>query len=213
MSVVERMISAGRALVAAGLSPGSSGNLSMRDDGRILMSGTGTQLGALSPSDLAVLSDDGTQLDGSRPSKEVSLHLAMYAKNPAHEAVVHVHSPYAVALSCLAPWSEHSAVPPLTPYSLIRLGQVPLLPFAAPGDAAMGELITNSPHPFHAALLSNHGAVVGGKTIGQAVDAAIELEEACRIAVLTEGRERRLIPEQQVIAIAQHWGTPWLPRQ
>ncbi|GMA29165.1 class II aldolase/adducin family protein [Arenivirga flava] len=211
MSAVHRLIEAGRTLVEAGLSPGSSGNLSVRDGEGLVMTGTGTQLGALQPRDLAVLTRDGAHVEGARPSKEVPLHVALYAKNPAHEAVVHVHSPYAVALACLAPWAEHSAVPPLTPYSLMRVGQVPLLPFAAPGDPAMGALIGDSPHPFHAALLANHGAVVSGETIERAVDSAIELEEACRIAVLTEGRERNLIPVEQVLAITGRWGTPWTP--
>lgn len=211
MSAVHRLIAAGRALVDAGLSPGSSGNLSVRDGDSILMTGTGTQLGALQLPDVAVLSVDGERVEGATPSKEVSLHLALYAKNPSHTAVVHVHSPSAVALSCLAPWAEHSAVPPLTPYSLMRMGQVPLLPFAAPGDPAMGALITDSPHPFHAALLANHGAVVSGETVERAVDSAIELEEACRIALLTQGLERNLIPADQVLAITERWGTPWTP--
>ena len=142
-----RLIAAGRALVDAGLSPGSSGNLSVRDGEHILMTGTGTQLGSLVEGDLAVLDATGKVLAGAKPSKEVALHLALYAKNTEHTAVVHVHSPFAVALACLAPWSEQSAVPPLTPYSLMRVGQVPLLPFAAPGDPAMGGLITDSPHP------------------------------------------------------------------
>ena len=211
MSAVHRLIAAGRALVDAGLSPGSSGNLSVRDGDSILMTGTGTQLGALQLPDLAVLSVEGERVEGAKPSKEVPLHLALYAKNPSHTAVVHVHSPSAVALSCLAPWAEHSAVPPLTPYSLMRVGQVPLLPFAAPGDPAMGALITDSPHPFHAALLANHGAVVSGETVERAVDSAIELEEACRIALLTQGLERNLIPADQVLAITERWGTPWTP--
>jgi ribulose-5-phosphate 4-epimerase/fuculose-1-phosphate aldolase len=201
MTAVDRLIHAGRALVEAGLSPGSSGNVSVRDGDRILMSGTGTRLGALAPGDIAVLDTQGTHLSGAKPSKEVSLHLALYAKNPDHTAVVHVHSPYAVTVSCLASWSDHSAVPPLTPYSLMRVGQVPLLPFAAPGDPAMGEL--------RAALLANHGAVVSGEDLDRAVDSTVELEEACRITVLTDGSDRRLIDAAEVRAITSRWGMPW----
>jgi ribulose-5-phosphate 4-epimerase/fuculose-1-phosphate aldolase len=209
VSAAGRLIAAGRALVDAGLSPGSSGNLSVRDGERILMTGTGTSLGALQITDIAVLGADGTHLDGPKPSKEVSLHLALYAKNPDHSAVVHVHSPYAVAVSCLAPWSEHSAVPPLTPYALMRVGQTPLLPFAAPGDPGMGDLIRDSPHAFRAALLANHGAVVSGEDLTRAVDSMVELEEACRITVLTDGADRRLIEPDQVLAITARWDMPW----
>ena len=209
MSAVDQLIHAGRALVEAGLSPGSSGNVSVRDGDRILMSGTGTRLGALAPGDIAVLDAQGTHLSGAKPSKEVSLHLALYAKNPDHTSVVHVHSPYAVTVSCLAPWADHSAVPPLTPYSLMRVGQVPLLAFAAPGDPAMGDLISNSPYPFRAALLANHGAVVSGEHLDRAVDSAVELEEACRITVLTDGSDRRLIDPAEVRSITSRWGMPW----
>lgn len=210
--LVGALIEAGRALVDAGLSPGSSGNLSARDGDRILMTGTGTSLGALSPGDIAVLGPDGARIAGPKPSKEVSLHLALYEKNPEHGAVVHVHSPSVVALACLAPWSEESAVPPLTPYALMRVGQVPLLPFAPPGDPAMGALVAASPHPFRAALLANHGAVVSGEDLSRAVDSAIELEEACRIALLTRGADRRLIAPEHVRAICDRAGMPWTGR-
>ena len=209
MTAADRLVTAGRALVDAGLSPGSSGNLSVRDGERILMTATGTQLGALTPEALAVLDGTGRHIDGPVPSKEVSLHLALYAKNAGDSAVVHVHSPFAVAVSCLPPWSEHSAVAPLTPYVLMKLGQTPLLPFVAPGDPAMGALIADSRIDFRGALLANHGSVVSGVDPESAVSAAIELEEACRIAMLTRGAERRLIPDDQIRAITERAGTPW----
>lgn len=209
MSTFDDLITAGRTLVDAGLSPGSSGNVSVRDGDRLLMSGTGTRLGALAAEDIAVLTLDGAFVSGARPSKEVPLHVAMYARNPEHLAVVHVHSPSTVAVSCLEPWAPHTAVPPLTPYSLMRVGQVPLLDFVAPGDPAMGALITDCPFPFHGALLANHGAVVSGPDLATAVDSTVELEEACRITLLTDGRRRRLIPADRVAEITARWGTPW----
>lgn len=209
MSALDDLIAAGRALVDAGLSPGTSGNVSVRDGDRLLMSGTGTRLGALTPEDIAVLTLAGEIVGGARPSKEVPLHVAMYARNPEHRAVVHVHSPSTVAVSCLEPWAPHSAVPPLTPYSLMRVGQVPLLDFVPPGDPAMGALITDSPVPFRAALLANHGAVVSAAEAAAAVDSTIELEEACRITLLTDGRQRRLIAPERVAEITARWGTPW----
>ncbi|MDQ1082456.1 MULTISPECIES: class II aldolase/adducin family protein [Microbacterium] len=209
MSVIDDLIAAGRTLVDAGLSPGSSGNVSVRDGDRLLMSGTGTRLGELTVHDIAVLDARGVARSAVRPSKEVSLHVAMYERTPEHTAVVHVHSPSTVALSCLQPWADHSAVPPLTPYALMRVGQVPLLDYVPPGDPAMGDLIRDCPHPFRAALLANHGAVVGGVDLAGAVDSAIELEEACRITLLTHGMPRRLIAPDQVRALTARWGTPW----
>lgn len=208
-SAVDALVAAGSALVDAGLSPGSSGNISLRDGDRIAMSATGTSLGSLTVDDVSVLDGDGRLLAGPRPSKEVALHTAMYTKNPGHGAAVHVHSPSAVAWSCLEPWSRESAIPPLTPYVLMRVGQVPLLDFVAPGDPAMADLVLDSPLPFHGALLANHGAVVSAIDVRAAVTAAIEVEEACRIALLTDGRARRLLSEEQARALTEQWGTPW----
>lgn len=200
---------AGRRLAAAGLSPGSTGNISVVLDGRVAMTGTGSDLNALTSDDVAEVGLDGTHLRGPRPSKEVAMHLAMYARNPAHGACVHVHSPFSVAASCLAPWSSTSAVPPITPYFVMRVGQTPLVPYRAPGDPEIGSLIRDEPTPSRAVLLANHGQVVSGADMADALGAAIELEEACRISVLTAGHDRRILTEDDAVHLAERYGTPW----
>ena len=210
-SAPELLIDAAHRVAAAGISPGSSGNISVREGARIYMTGTGTDMSRLQLSDIAVLDLEGAALDGAKPSKEVSLHTAFYRKNPQHTAVVHLHSPSAVAASCLQPWSSHSAIPPLTPYVLMRVGQTPLLPFLPPGDPGLGRLVEENPHPFFGALLANHGQIASGADLSVAVDAAIELEEACRITLLTDGRDRRLISDLEARSLADRWGTPWTP--
>ncbi|GAA2224254.1 class II aldolase/adducin family protein [Herbiconiux moechotypicola] len=206
---VDVVIGMGARVAAAGISPGSSGNVSLLQGGHVYATGTGTDLGRLTRADIAVLSADGTHLDGPRASKETSLHLAFYRKNPGHTAVVHVHSPHAVALSCLEPWSALSAVPPLTPYFVMRVGQTPLIPFRVPGSPELGELVLELDEPFHAALLANHGQIASAVDADRAVEAAIELEEACRIALLTDGRARRTLPHAEIAALSEKWGTPW----
>lgn len=203
------VIEAGARVAAAGISPGSSGNVSVRRGSRVYATGTGTDLGRLTSADIAVLDLDGRHVDGPRPSKETSLHLAFYRKNTDHTAVVHVHSPHAVALSCLDPWSSSSAIPPLTPYFVMRVGQTPLIPFRAPGSPELGDLVSALDLPFHAALLANHGQITSAADAGAAVEAAVELEEACRIALLTEGHARRLLPEADIAALSARWGRPW----
>lgn len=203
------LIAAGRQLAEAGISPGSSGNLSVLDGDRIIMTGTGTDLGRLQPESLAVLDLDGGHLEGARPSKEVPLHVAMYRRDPRRTAVVHLHSPYAVAASCLRPWSEASALPPLTPYFVMRVGQTPRIPFRVPGDPELGELIEAHPLPFRAVLLANHGPVVGGDTLEQALDGAVEIEEASRITVLTDGLDRELLAPSDIEVLTSRWGTDW----
>ena len=205
------LVEAGRQLVAAGLSPGSSGNVSVLARDRILISGTGSSLGHLTAADLAHVGPDGTHLGGARASKETPLHVAFYRRDAGHRAVVHVHSPYAVALACLAPWAAHNAIPPLTPYFVMRVGQTPLLPYRHPGDPALGDDLSAAPWPLRAALLANHGAVVAGSSLDEAVDRATELEEACRIALLTAGSARRELAPEQIQDLAERWHSPWTP--
>ncbi|OII38045.1 aldolase [Curtobacterium sp. MMLR14_010] len=210
--VTAALAAAGERLAAAGLSPGSSGNVSVVHEGRLAMTGTGTDLGALRSDDIAELTLDGIHVRGPRPSKEVAMHLAMYVRNPTHSACVHVHSPFSVAASCVTPWSAASAVPPITPYFVMRVGQTPLVPYRAPGDPQIGALIRDEPTPSRAVLLANHGQVVSGTDITDALDAAIELEEACRISLLTANHERRLLSDDEAVELAERHGTSWTPR-
>ena len=211
MSAVNELIAAGARLVGAGLSPGSSGNLSIREGDRILITGTGSSLGRLRESDIAVLDLDGAHLSGARASKEAPLHVGFYRRDESHRAVVHLHSPFAVAASCLEPWAAHSAVPPLTPYFVMRVGQTPLLPYRHPGDPLLGDDLEHAPWMLRAALLANHGSVVAGTDLDDAVDRAVELEEACRIALLTAQTPRRELEPASVAELAQRWRSPWQP--
>ncbi|GAA2070697.1 class II aldolase/adducin family protein [Microbacterium hatanonis] len=211
MSAVDELIAAGARLVEAGLSPGSSGNLSIRDDDRILITGTGSSLGRLAEADIAVLDLDGTRISGARSSKESPLHVGFYRRDDAYRAVVHLHSPYAVAASCLEPWAPHSAVPPLTPYFVMRVGQTPLLPYRHPGDPELGRDLEHAPWMLRAALLANHGSIVAGTDMADAVDRGVELEEACRISLLTAQTPRREIDPEGVAELAARWDSPWQP--
>ncbi|QFU90446.1 class II aldolase/adducin family protein [Amycolatopsis sp. YIM 10] len=212
MSAIDELLAAGVRVVEEGLSPGTSGNLSLRDGDRILLSGTGVSLGRMRPEDIAVLDLDGRVLDGAKPSKEWPLHAAFYRRDDRHRAVVHVHSPSTVAVSCLEPWAEHSAVPPLTPYFVMRVGQTPLLPYRPPGDPGLGEDLRECPWELRAALLANHGSVLAGADLGEAVDRAVELEEACRITLLTSGLARRELDADAAAALARRWSSPWRER-
>lgn len=211
--LAQDLMDAGRALVDLGLSPGASGNLSVRDGDRVLVTGTGTMLGRLQPQDLAIVGLDGRHLEGAKISKETPLHLGLYRRDPQFAAVIHLHSPWATALSCVEPWAENSAIPPLTPYFVMRVGQTPLLPYRMPGSAQLGEDIVAAPGPFRAALLANHGVVVAGRDLAEALDRSIEVEEACRIAMVTSSVERRELTAQQVAELSAAWDSPWTARE
>ncbi|MGW7518140.1 class II aldolase/adducin family protein [Streptomyces sp. NPDC054796] len=205
----DELAAAGARLAGLGLSPGSSGNLSVREGDRILITPTGADLAALDTGALSELSLDGTLLAGPRPSKEFPLHTAFYRRDPELTAVVHLHSRHAAAVSCLPAWSERSAIPPLTPYFVMRVGQTPLIPYAAPGDPAQAELLEGLRFGFRAALLQNHGPVVAGTSMGAAADGAVELEEVCALRLLLGGGEQRLLADGEITELTGRYGSPW----
>lgn len=198
----DQLIRAARHLAARGLSPGSSGNLSIRDGDRVLVTPTGSSLSRVAAGELAELSlADGSVVRG-KPSKEFPLHLAVYRQRTAATAVVHLHSPYATAVACLPPDATgHAALPPLTPYRVMRLGDVPVAPFAAPGSAQLAEGVSSLAAVSPVILLAQHGSVVAGEGIDAAVDLAEELETAAQLTLLLDGRAPRLLSPADVAAL------------
>ncbi|BBF99133.1 L-fuculose-phosphate aldolase [Pseudonocardia autotrophica] len=209
LPVAERLCAAGHRLAALGLSPGSSGNLSERSGDAVVVTPTGIGLADLQPHLLSVTDAVGTHVAGARPSKEVPLHLAMYRREPDLAAVVHLHSPHVVAASCLPPFSAGSALPPATPYLVMRVGQAPLAPYAAPGSQELADGLTALPGRFTAALLAHHGSLAGGTGLDRAVDAAIELEEAARVVMLLSGSPARWLGDDAVRELTERYGTHW----
>jgi ribulose-5-phosphate 4-epimerase/fuculose-1-phosphate aldolase len=208
-SCLDELVEAGRRLSDLGLSPGTSGNISVRDDDQIFLSPTGSSMGSLTVDELAIIDLAGTRIGGSRPSKEHPLHRAFYRRDSATRAVVHLHSPSATAVSCLESWSPWSALPPITPYFVMRVGQTPRIPYAHPGDPAQAAVIEALDLPFRAVLLQNHGLVVAGESATQAADCAIELEEACKLLLLLGGREVEHLSASQAAHLATTYGSHW----
>jgi ribulose-5-phosphate 4-epimerase/fuculose-1-phosphate aldolase len=207
----DSIASLGAELAAAGLAAGQTGNISARQGEDFVVTPTNASLGRLTGQPLATVSVAGDLLDGPRPTKEVALHLAMYARDSAANIVVHVHSPAATAVACLEPWSAHTAIAPLTPYVLMRVGQVPLIPYRTPGDPEQAELIAEHPLPFRGALLANHGSIVAAADAASALAAAVEIEQACRVMLELRGVPARLLDDSQIQALLRHSGSPWTP--
>ncbi len=123
----------GRSLFERGLTPGSSGNISLRlDDGGWLVTPTNASLGFLDPARISRLDRDGKLLSGDKPTKEIPLHGALYDSRSSARAIVHLHSTHAVAVSMLPEIDPRAVLPPLTPYSLMRAGAVALVPYFRP---------------------------------------------------------------------------------
>ena len=193
-----------------GLTGGSTGNISARtEDGGLLVSPTGTSFGRLDPARLSRFDADGRLVDGDSPTKEMPLHTAFYDTRSNAGAVVHLHSCHSVALSMLPDTDPDNFLPPMTPYSIMKLGRVKLLPFFLPGDAAMGEAVRGLAGKRSAVMLANHGPVVAGKDVEAACNAIEELEDTARLALLTRGMNPRILNHEQVRQVVTAFDIEW----
>lgn len=187
-----------RSLYERGLTAGSSGNISVRLADGWLLTPTNSCLGELDPARISRLDDSGKLLAGDPPSKESFLHRAMYDVRPQAGAIVHLHSTHSAAVSCLHGLDAHDCIPPLTPYFVMKIGRLPLLPYFRPGDKALGEAIRDLAPKHSAVLLSNHGPVVSGADLESAIYASEELEETAKLFLLLHNRATNCLTEEQI---------------
>ncbi|TCL08380.1 ribulose-5-phosphate 4-epimerase/fuculose-1-phosphate aldolase [Shimia isoporae] len=192
-------------LYARGLTAGSSGNISVRIEDGWLMTPTGSTMGTLDPARLSKLDNKGEYVSGDKPTKETFLHMAMYRQRPKAGAVVHLHSTYAVAVSCMAGLDPENVLPPLTAYHAMRIGELPLVPYIPPGDPALGEAVEAAAKDHHAVLLANHGPVVAGKSLPDAIFASEELEETAKLFLILQGVPTAPLSEEQAAEIAKRY--------
>ncbi|MDU8913215.1 aldolase [Aestuariicoccus sp. MJ-SS9] len=199
-----------RSLFERGLTHGSTGNISARTpDGGLLVSPTGTSFGRLDPARLGRFDAEGRLIGGDKPTKEMPLHTAFYDTRSTAGAVVHLHSCHSVALSMMPDADPDDFLPPLTPYGIMKLGRVKLLPFFLPGDPAMGEAVRGLAGKRSAVMLANHGPVVAGKDVEAACNAIEELEDTARLAMMLRGTNARGLTEDQVRAVVTKFDVEW----
>jgi ribulose-5-phosphate 4-epimerase/fuculose-1-phosphate aldolase len=198
-SLRELLAARGQSLYGRGYAHGSSGNLSARVDDGVLITPTGSSLGRLDPASISKIDESGHHLTGEPPSKEAFLHLAMYAERPNARAIVHLHCTCAVAVSCMVHADHRNVMPALTAYHVMRVGQVPLVPYFPPGDRALAEAVGAVPRKDRAVLLANHGPVVAGKSLDEAVESAEELEATAKLMLLLDGKAVAPLNEQQIL--------------
>lgn len=206
----EQMCLLAKSMFDRGLTGGSTGNISARtSEGGLLVSPTGTSFGRLDPGRLSRFDAQGNLIDGDPPTKEMPLHEAFYDTRSTAGAVVHLHSCYSVALSMMPDADEDNFLLSLTPYAIMKLGKVKLLPFFLPGDQAMGEAVRGLAGKRSAVMLANHGPVVAGKDIEAACNAIEELEYTARLAMMTRGQSPRTLTDAQVKALVAKFDVEW----
>ncbi|GAB1669443.1 MULTISPECIES: aldolase [Mannheimia] len=193
------MVNLARSLFERGYTVGGAGNLSVRlDENRILVTPTGSSLGRLQADRLSVLDMEGNVLEGDKPSKESIFHLAMYQKNLACQAIVHLHSTYLTALSCLENLDTDNAMRAFTPYYVMRVGKLPVIPYYRPGDINIARELGERALDGKAFLLANHGVVVTGSDLRDAVDNTEELEETAKLYFILQGQKVRYLTDDEV---------------
>ncbi|OAP36906.1 class II aldolase [Sinorhizobium glycinis] len=197
----------GRSLFERGLTPGSSGNISLRlDDGGWLVTPTNASLGFLDPARISRLDAEGRLVSGDKPTKEIPLHSALYESRGSARAIVHLHSTHAVALTMLPEIDSRAALPPMTPYYLMRAGQTALVPYYRPGDPAVADAIRGLAGKYSSVLLANHGPVVAGDSLEAAVFATEELEETAKLYLLLRNLNPRYLTPDQVTDLVKTFG-------
>jgi 3-dehydro-4-phosphotetronate decarboxylase len=197
----------GRSLFERGLTPGSSGNISLRlDDGGWLVTPTNASLGFLDPARISRLDASERLVSGDKPTKEIPLHSALYETRGRARAIVHLHSTHAVALTMLPEIDPRAALPPMTPYYLMRAGETALVPYYRPGDPAVADAIRGLAGKYSSVLLANHGPVVAGDSLEAAVFATEELEETAKLYLLLRNLNPRYLTPAQVADLVKTFG-------
>ena len=194
----ERIVLNGRSLFDRGLAAGSSGNISARLDDGWLLTPTDSCLGQLDAAKLSKLDWQGRLISGDPPSKEAFLHRAMYEERASANAIVHLHSTYSAAVSCMDGLDTASCLPPLTAYFVMKIGRLPLIPYHRPGDAKLAGAIRELAPSHSALLLANHGPIVSGASLEAAVYATEELEETAKLFLLLRNAPVRALTNAQI---------------
>lgn len=192
------MVLHGKSLYERGLTAGSSGNISVRLPDGMLITPTNSCMGRLEPDEISRLSSSGNLLSGKPPSKELFMHLAYYRSRSQEQAIVHLHSTWSVAVSCLKDIDPDNVLPPITAYFVMRVGCLPLVPYIPPGDPSLADAIEKVATNHRSALLANHGPVIGGSDLDNAVYAMEELEETAKLFLLLQGMPTRYLNDDQV---------------
>lgn len=175
------MCEVGRRLWQRGLVGGAEGNISVRLSPRqLLCTPSGFSKGHLKPDDIVTIDLKGNLVRGKEglvPSSEIGLHCAIYAAREDCQAVVHAHPPVATGFALAGEEIPDN----LLPESAVVLGSVVNVPFGMPGTPEVSEGIEPYLADHKTFLLANHGAVVMGKDV---YDALFRMETLERVAAV-----------------------------
>jgi len=205
----------GRSLFERGYAHATAGNISARLSDGYLITPTDACLGFLDPDKLAKVGDDGAQQSGDRASKTLALHRKIYAADERARCVIHTHSSHLVGVTLAGVWSADDIVPPITPYYVMKVGHVPLIPYHRPGDPAAGDLAMQTIErmraaatPIRAVMIDRLGPNVWHDSLAAAMALLEELEETARLWLSTNPKPKPL-SEEAIAELRTHFGAIW----
>lgn len=201
LSYRKQLVELGASLFNRGYSVGSGGNISLKlPDGNFLVTPTNSSLGRLDAKALSLIDADGNHLSGHKPTKEIPMHMGVYQARPDCNAIVHLHSTHATAYSSLADLKPDDSFKPFTPYFVMKIGKLPVVPYYKPGSDKLKEAAKEAGQKASAFLLANHGSVVCGNSLIEAVNAAEELEETMKLyfLLMSSGQSVRYLTEEDI---------------
>lgn len=204
----EEICTVGASLYARGYTVGSAGNISARLEDGWLITPTDACLGRLDPAAIAKVGLDGDWVSGDKPSKTLALHRQVYDRNPGVGGVVHTHSTHLVALTLAGVWCPDDILPPITPYQVMKVGHIPLIPYARPGAASVAEQVAQLANRVRGVMLERLGPVVWESSVSKASFALEELEETARLWLLSEPRPAPL-DAAALAELAETFGAVW----
>lgn len=181
----EEICDIGKLLYGRGYTVGSAGNISARLDDGWLITPTDACLGRLDPTEIAKVNLAGEWVSGSKPSKTLALHREVYDRNPGVGGVVHTHSTHLVALTLAGVWQEDNILPPLTPYQVMKVGQIPLIGYERPGSPKVAQRVAQLANSVRGVMLERLGPVIWESSVAKAAYALEELEETARLWLMT----------------------------
>ena len=205
----------GRSLFERGYVHASAGNISVRLDDGFLITPTDACLGTLQPERLSRIDAQGVQTAGERASKTLALHRRIYDSAPDARCVIHTHSTHLVALTLQGVWSADDILPPITPYFVMKVGHVPLIPYHRPGDPQVADLVAARiaamaarGTPIRAVMLERLGPNVWHRSPAEASAVLEELEETAKLWLLCQPRPAPL-DESQIDVLRRQFGAAW----
>jgi len=199
------IVAVGQRMSSSGLSPGKSGNLSVRVDGGMLITPTGIPYTEMRAADIVEVRGDGRVAPGQRvASSEWRVHLAIYKARPDAGAILHTHSLNATALSCL-----HRGIPAFH-YMVAEFGgeKIACAPYATYGSEDLARFTVKALGPRNACLLANHGSVALGESVRQAYDRAAALEAlAAQYARALQIGRPRVLSAREMARVIENFKT------